>query len=64
MEASSHDPQEQPPPPSGESSMPLPGMVLIQQSGRSRLQVEDPPSSIFQTQRSPARKIKVLEVAA
>ena len=52
MEASSHDPQEQPPPPSGESSMPLPGMVLIQQSGRSRLQVDDPPSSIFQTQRA------------
>jgi hypothetical protein len=39
-------------------------MVLIQQSGRTRLQVDEFPSSISQTQRFPARKIKVLEVAA
>ena len=39
MDVSIHEPQLQPPPPSGESNKPAAGMVLNQQSGRSRFQL-------------------------
>ena len=39
IDVSNQLPQLQPPPPSGESSMPAAGIVLNQQSGRSRCQV-------------------------
>jgi hypothetical protein len=62
IDVSSHEPQLQPPPPSGESSIPMAGMVLIQQSGRTRFNLVEVFFSRSHIVMSPARKKIVLSV--
>ena len=64
IDVSIHDPQLHPPPASGESNNPCAGMVLSQQSGRSRFQLEVAPLSASQTVTLPLRKKSAFEVAA
>ena len=55
MDVSIHEPQLQPPPPSGDNSMPPAGIVLSQQSGRSLDQLDFIPDSGFHMVNVPAR---------
>ena len=64
IEVSSQEPQLQPPPPSGESSIPPAGIVDSQQSGRSLLQLVTLPFDRSHMVTLPERKIKAPVVAA
>jgi hypothetical protein len=64
MDVSIQDPQLQPPPPSGASSMPPAGIVLSQQSGRSRGHAVDLPDSGSQTVTFSDRRNNALVVHA
>ncbi len=64
IEVSIQEPQLQPPPPSGERSMPPAGMLLSQQSGRSRLQLDVFADSGSQTVSVPERKNSAPDVQA
>ena len=64
IEVSIQLPQLQPPPASGESSIPPAGIVLSQHPGRSRFQLLDLPDSASQTVTLLLRKMAVLAVRA
>ena len=64
MDVSIHDPQLQPPPPSGASNIPPAGIVLSQQSGRKRGQAVDLPDSVSQTVTFSERRNNALVVQA
>ena len=64
MDVSIQEPQLQPPPPSGASSIPPAGIVLSQQSGRSLGHAVAAPDSVSQTVTFFDRKNKALFVQA
>ena len=64
IEVSSQDPQLQPPPPSGDKSIPPAGIVESQQSGRNRLQLVTFPFDRSHMVTLPERKIKAPVVVA
>ena len=63
-DVSNQEPQLQPPPASGESSIPLAGIVLNQHPGRSRFQLVVLPDVLFQAVTLPLRKNSAFVVAA
>ena len=64
IEVSIHEPQLQPPPPSGESNSPAAGIVLSQQSGRRRFQLVVLPFFRSHMVTFPERKNMAFSVAA
>ena len=64
IEVSIHEPQLQPPPPSGESNSPAAGIVLSQQSGRRRFQLVVLPFFRSHMVTFPERKNRAFSVAA
>ena len=59
-----HEPQLQPPPPSGDSNIPAAGIVVSQQPGRRRSQLEALPLAVFHIVILEVRKIIDFVVAA